>query len=1349
MNRNIIDAIFTFLIFALPFKYIPRMLWQTTLGGPFGQDLVVYPLLIGFVYTVYCQWKYKNVFYKWNIFKIFIIAYLTVLLISVVWGLIVYPYYDQILAGPAAQIEKLPGVLTVLHRIGIPIAQKTLLELWMFARPIKGVFFEVLYTFGAAYMIFCWYHNCVERAINILLKVTTINLVIIAAYGLVDVCYQNGQMWAQDFITFTLPLFHGDVAVKFDYYQFHTQLFWDSQNRSIFLEPSYFGIYMSFAFPLLWWNIFRQDSRWRRLAFWLLFITLTFEIFLTQSRTALAVNLGVFVIFSILCLYQRQKNFLVLLVALCIGWGIGFVGSMEFIQTGQIPSQLGEWTPLATKWESMQMKSMGEKGSIGIDAHTYINQNLESLSETDENGAHAVSNHSRFTVQKTHIRIGLEHPLLGVGTTLRQGYLRDKLDQDPGDEIQKWNKNIDKCGMLRAGFANLGDYTLRFAETGFLGLGFYLFPALLLFWAYAKVFIKQRKDVAPFLFISLSFIGIMATGLGDGINITFCYWMAMAVSFLLLGAGDEQCAPLLRFLDSDSKREKYVKQQKIIDIKEKAFKAFTWCRRGKYYGALGQQILLPAVLSICISELILYGLENINSCLGWSMDITATDFISIVATGIGAAGVFLALYCSNIAAVFSARYSRAPSEVFNLFMNNFITSAGVKAVLYYIVYSFCFIYQLWKVPKTSYLLTSIWCFFTIAMVLIFGQLGQKSLMLTDAFKLLRSEYNDIFLSLRLIERKHPLTNGRAIVTIRKALLNNLKTMWIVEGNALSSGDFAKSSLLTFMCNNISLLWCYMEIKERLPFNSPWFPLKQINPKWYEVPEYQKRIAVQMGGGIQPKLVRDSFFFESWIQNINLKGIPCLSSDENLAYRQEYFHFWGEYLALGIPFSEYKYMVDCILTIQKEWVYKWAKNEKNEATTVIAENIGYLYVSYLVGIMKKIQDIDADILIAYVSSCFTLNDIDFKKAPFSNVQECKEFLDRVNIEEVVTGKTLTPRWFVEQFHAKVCFEKIDKIKFDTCQLGINDMKQLFDFVYNQKNYIASAYLLARIQEYYSKWILLAEQIDKYKIQCRKYYVDKKTYSWIENKDDYDQRWKEMLAVMGERRLTVLYHLVSEYDDHALWLQKNMDILGSQFAMINEWMMDTIIENNIVSFKQSYKLFKQTVVFYSQIINQTIEIDGKNALWLVNQVSHPAIDFIVISGYALLWGEAVEDVEWKEEMEASADSNLDNYLLWTFMLWRFYTSVDADEIRFDWKRNMEIAIEKLPVFEKIRNQEHQVLLKKSNSKQNYVLKQCLHCMHDHCLVESNRVYELYPIMILNKAVSMDKRYKSRYWKMGEKI
>lgn len=537
MNRKFIDILFAILVFSLPFGYIPNVLWQNFLGGPFDQDLVVYPLLIGFIYTAYCQWKYKNVVYKWNIFKKFILIYLVVLLISLAWGLFIYPYYDQILNGPADQIEKLPKVLSFLHGIGIPIAEKTLLELWMFARPVKGVFFEVLYTFGAAYMIFCWYHDRTQRAIDILLRVTTVDLVIIAVYGLIDVCYQNGQMWAQNTLMVLNPFIHANVTITPRPGETVTMMFCDSQNRSVFLEPSYFGIFMAFAYPLLWLNIFFTQNHYKKTGLWILYVIITFEIFLSQSRLALAVNLVIFFLLGIICLYRVQKQLVVFFITLLFSGGLAFIGAMAFLQHGQIPSGLGDRYPLATKWEEMQKIHETGKGLKGIDADDYFKEGLVSLSAAHETRKHMGSNHSRFTIQKTHIQLGLEHPLIGVGTSLRQGYLRDKLDKDPGDEIQTWNKVIDQKGLLAGGFANLGDFTLRLAETGIFGLSLYLFPAFILILSFGKALIRRKTDiakVAPILFIALSFVGMMATGLGDTMNVTFCYWVDMAVGYLIL-----------------------------------------------------------------------------------------------------------------------------------------------------------------------------------------------------------------------------------------------------------------------------------------------------------------------------------------------------------------------------------------------------------------------------------------------------------------------------------------------------------------------------------------------------------------------------------------------------------------------------------------------------------------------------------------------------------------------------------------------------------------------------------------------------------------------------------------------
>ena len=76
MNRKIIDILFGFIIFSLPFKYIPKAFWQLFFGGPYGQNLVVYPLVFGFLYTVYCIVCKKEKLYRVDVFIKFLFAYM-------------------------------------------------------------------------------------------------------------------------------------------------------------------------------------------------------------------------------------------------------------------------------------------------------------------------------------------------------------------------------------------------------------------------------------------------------------------------------------------------------------------------------------------------------------------------------------------------------------------------------------------------------------------------------------------------------------------------------------------------------------------------------------------------------------------------------------------------------------------------------------------------------------------------------------------------------------------------------------------------------------------------------------------------------------------------------------------------------------------------------------------------------------------------------------------------------------------------------------------------------------------------------------------------------------------------
>ena len=172
MNTKARDILFFIICISLIFNNVPKPIQMNFIGGLVGNKLVFYPLFAGILYTVWCEWKYKNILIKKKEIKKFLSVYICITFLSLVAGLTFYPFFYDILNGPVDQIEKLPRVLQFLHSKGINIEAETLLPLWMILRMIKGFFLEVLYTFVASYIFYCWYRDEWNVAFKIIVNST-------------------------------------------------------------------------------------------------------------------------------------------------------------------------------------------------------------------------------------------------------------------------------------------------------------------------------------------------------------------------------------------------------------------------------------------------------------------------------------------------------------------------------------------------------------------------------------------------------------------------------------------------------------------------------------------------------------------------------------------------------------------------------------------------------------------------------------------------------------------------------------------------------------------------------------------------------------------------------------------------------------------------------------------------------------------------------------------------------------------------------------------------------------------------------------------------------------------------
>lgn len=512
------NFLFFLTIVTMIFCNIPHKIQLNFLGSIMGGKLSVYPLLLGIFVSFYRFYKLGfQVKTKDKYFFIFLLIYGLVIFCSLIHGILIYPYYQEVIKGPAEQIEKLPVVYAFLQQYKIPIRKDELFKIWMLIRPIKGAILEILWSFGTSWMIYNWYKRDWGKGVSIMRKGVLICISIILLYSILDILYLYG-VWGSECILKVLNPFIHDIKSNNTWWP---PLLWPGQLKSVFAEPSYFGIFAAFAMPWLWFSIYMSETCRKKVILYILFTAYAICLFLTRARTANALFWGEMFLFSIAGMYFRKelfKHLIILVVCAVAALGISSYAITNFLPGSPERAQIIEE-------QQNSNKSMNISG--------YLEDNLGSLASSDKR-----SNRSRYSILKADLTIGKNHPILGVGCGLRNAYIPDYLPEEAfsSEEVQMWIKNQKENGILKSGFPLLGEYSSRLAETGILGLIVYLIPAIVLLHRLLCIIGNKTivpKDRLPYVFFLISLLGILASGCGDSLNITCAYWILMGIGYAM------------------------------------------------------------------------------------------------------------------------------------------------------------------------------------------------------------------------------------------------------------------------------------------------------------------------------------------------------------------------------------------------------------------------------------------------------------------------------------------------------------------------------------------------------------------------------------------------------------------------------------------------------------------------------------------------------------------------------------------------------------------------------------------------------------------------------------------------
>ena len=500
--------LFFILIICIPFTTFPKAMTLPVIG----QNLAYYPLLAGGILwgIEVCRSKNSRISKKYEYYFLVFIGWQ---LLCTIIGFINFKYFDLF---DLSTLEKVQPIVQMLQTNGISINENYVLRIVQLGRILKGVFVNNFWTFGAALWVYHLYANDWKMAIRDLKKAALTLICLLGAYSLIEITYFMGSPISKTVLIAINPYLY-DVSVANGWWP---PLLWNGvQLRSVFQEPSFFGVAAAFLTPLIWGCLFTAKSIRSVILLSLMNMLFVTMIVLTQARTATVLFLGEIGLLSlaVISFYRVYWQRYILTIILSL---IGFMLSFGIIMN---PTILAGYNTSTVKEASVSLKNYSED---------YIDNNVKSAV------GNARSNNARGSNNKAMFKVAFQHPILGVGTNLQDGYVKDNLtDFDKAnDEVGRWTNDFLHKGVLASGYPITNNFAYIAADFGLIGLVIYLIP----FVGTIAVLLYRRVALHNFEVASLliAFIGsIMA----------FMSSAASLYVYILLGI-------LLCVIDSHTKR---------------------------------------------------------------------------------------------------------------------------------------------------------------------------------------------------------------------------------------------------------------------------------------------------------------------------------------------------------------------------------------------------------------------------------------------------------------------------------------------------------------------------------------------------------------------------------------------------------------------------------------------------------------------------------------------------------------------------------------------------------------------------------------------------------------------------
>lgn len=451
-------------------------------------------------------------------FEQFAFFYLFVLLLwqclCTVIGIQEFDYYSLI---SLDQMDKLRYFIQTLRDYGLLVTDIAAIKVWLCFKFLKDCLSYVVFSYGISLWIYHLYQDkvtCSETPRLVAFSHLTFSIIVLClimtVYSIIEIGYLTGNLTCARILAQINPFLY---EVK-KLHGWWPPLLWENQLRSLFAEPSFFGLASTMIVPILIYEIMVSPKNiFVKRFFTCVFSIFVVMLFLTRARTALLLFVGQLFLFGFYIVFFKRiylKKFLQVLFVVLLSFGLSLFIMSHFKVVN---------LDLGTAYMS----------NVQTNAADYINDNIASVVGNNR------SNNARSASVRATFLAGLQHPLFGVGMGMNTAYVNANFTEEDlrNNEVRNWSRYIDQEGVLKSPIPLLNQFSIIFANFGGIGLFLYLLPMFYILFGVLKILFSGLMNLEGAC-LTIAYIATVAAMFSNSAFLTYYIMTGVLISYVYI-----------------------------------------------------------------------------------------------------------------------------------------------------------------------------------------------------------------------------------------------------------------------------------------------------------------------------------------------------------------------------------------------------------------------------------------------------------------------------------------------------------------------------------------------------------------------------------------------------------------------------------------------------------------------------------------------------------------------------------------------------------------------------------------------------------------------------------------------